>query len=1037
MTQILVPVSYHLRNFNKYAKLDMQAAKNGNLTLIGENAVGKTTLANCFFPMLIDGAITTPSFNPAKNTEKMSQSTSARNSSRDTRTFESMLLGWGPGAMKVRTGYSYVLLLSDQRQVVLGLGATRVQDDPHKPTWWFVVISNETQTPIVLQTTDNKGRSLDKLGFKDANAALGDQLHVFERPEDYREFVATRVYGFSDGKVLGRLANAYRLLASPTLTSGNEKFAPILAALKDAQEGIDPMVIHRVADSQRQVNFYRGLLKRIGEGQRRLKRMKSRIFWHNLNHLQEILLTPYSRLFASNAADRENLIHTEQEVAAYKAQLGDLNQALVEVTTLLEQLRDEKAEQDQLIKRRTQYDEQIAMLQKELDDYQTTQAKIKKLQAKLAELVAQHDALTQQLNAHLQTQLAPIKVQLLARTSELNDFSNVMQADAWEEIQTRLSHYLHQLSAAKVQYDGLEETMNRLSADIEITKQMQTKMGDAIDTRVQGFGSGRVHDGLQQDNQTIHEAGAAQMNKQYQPLLDQQTAILAKHPDLKMILKNVTILPQLTAIQKQLKPLIKTLSKLQAELRANEGQQSAQQATLDAVKGTVDLDFDAESLQAKITRSKAERAALKIDPDLPKRLSATATKQQKLNQQVQSVESEINQRQGTIHVLTANIKSATTRLEECAADGASKLKTLKPYFPEDVQLKDIDELLVFAHGNRSRIRSSSFGDISEQIGRLIHRHDGQGEDRNALDVLFAERGFPAEASAMRQQRSTSNNGLTVVAFDINDAMRLLREDYAGVEKALAEEKSGNDMAYTTFVQAAVAAISAQYHVMTTYNEILAQGASHQHIKLKVRLSPVEGIAPEAITEACDSQRQQRPHLEALVKQRLEQLANNTEVSDDDDAFFAAAENLLDTRKWSDFQVLIRRRQSGENDFEVVDDKFVQSGGSGAEKAQAMVLPLLLVPKMVLQRSKLRDAPHLVMFDEFADKLDPETAKSFAKTIVNFGFSFIATMPSGAQNKLLADGVDNIVWDVMGSPQQGDGKFHLNRVQQNFIWKKDT
>ena len=290
---------------------------------------------------------------------------------------------------------------------------------------------------------------------------------------------------------------------------------------------------------------------------------------------------------------------------------------------------------------------------------------------------------------------------------------------------------------------------------------------------------------------------------------------------------------------------------------------------------------------------------------------------------------------------------------------------------------------------------------------------------------------------MRQQRSIPSNGLTVVAFDINDAMRLLREDYAGVEKALAEEKSGNDIAYTTFVQAAVAAISAQYHVMTTYNEILAQGASHQHIKLKVRLSPVEGIAPEAITEACDSQRQQRPHLEALVKQRLEQLANNTEVSDDDDAFFVAAENLLDTRTWSDFQVLIRRRQSGENDFEVVDDKFVQSGGSGAEKAQAMVLPLLLVPKMVLQRSKMRDAPHLVMFDEFADKLDPETAKSFAKTIVNFGFSFIATMPSGAQNKLLADGVDNIVWDVMGSPQQGDGKFHLNRVQQNFIWKKDT
>lgn len=46
MTAQLVPISYHLRNFNKYVKLDMTAAENGNLTLIGENAVGKTTLAN-------------------------------------------------------------------------------------------------------------------------------------------------------------------------------------------------------------------------------------------------------------------------------------------------------------------------------------------------------------------------------------------------------------------------------------------------------------------------------------------------------------------------------------------------------------------------------------------------------------------------------------------------------------------------------------------------------------------------------------------------------------------------------------------------------------------------------------------------------------------------------------------------------------------------------------------------------------------------------------------------------------------------------
>ncbi|WP_123017831.1 SbcC/MukB-like Walker B domain-containing protein [Lacticaseibacillus paracasei] len=1036
VTAQLVPISYHLRNFNKYVKLDMTAAENGNLTLIGENAVGKTTLANCFFPMLIDGAITTPSFNPAKNTEKVSQSASVRNSSRDTRTFESMLLGWGPGAMKVRTGYSYVHFRSDQRQVLLGLGATRVQDDPRRPTWWFVVIVPSATASITLHTIDDDGKSLNKEAFKNANAALGDQLHVFDRPEDYREYAATHVYGFSDGKVLGRLANAYRLLASPTLTSGNEKFAPILAALKDAQEGIDSMVIRRVADSQRQVNQYRGLLKRIKEGQRRLQSMKNRIFWHNLNHIQEIQLDPYSQRFARNATNQEKLTHTKQEVVAYTAQLADLKKAADEIAASLEVLREAKAEQDQLVKRREQYDQQIKNSQAQLDQYRGTEIKITTLEKQLTDLTAAQAKLAHQRDAHVQNNLTPLKVRLLARTSVLNDFSSVMADDDWSVIEDQLSHYMHQLTAAKVQYDGIEETINRLSADVGITKQMQTKMGTAIDDRVQGFGSNRVREGLQKDNTSIHEAGAAQMNTQYQPLRDQQAAILAKHPDLKVMLQDATILPQLKAIRKQLKPLVATLRNLLTEIAGNERTQASLRDRIAELKGTIDPDFDAVKLANTIAKLKADRAALKIDPELPQRLAAAIAKQKKFTQQLQAVESEINRRQGIIQTLTVTIETDSAQLHLLATDIVSKLKTLSPYLPDDVHLAKVDELLAFAHSNRSRIRSSNFSDITNQISRLIHRSDGHGEDLNALDVLFADRGFPAEASAMRQQRSVSENGLTIVAFDINEALKLLYDDHAAVEKALAEEKSGNDMAYTTFVQADVAAISAQYQVIETYNQILAEGAGHQHIKLKVELTPINGIAPEAIQEACDAQLQQRPHLEALVKQRLDQLANNTEISNDDEAFFTTAEELLDTREWSDFKVLIRRRQSADDDFEVVDDKFVQSGGSGAEKAQAMVLPLLIVPKMVLQRSNRADAPHLVMFDEFANKLDPETAKSFAKTIVNFGFSFIATIPSGAQNKLLADGVDNIVWDVMGSPQQGDGKFHLNRVQQNFIWKKD-
>lgn len=293
LRQHLAPVSFHLRDFNKYTTLDLDAATNGNLTLIGENATGKTTLANCFFPMLIDGSIATPSFNPAKGTERLELAGNPRNSVRDTRNFEGMLLGWGSGSMKVRTGYSYMVLRSTTRQVILGIGAYRNVGEVRKPTWWFVVIGDH-ESDLQLVTTDNNGHGLGKEEFVATNQAIADQLTVFDQATEYREYVATRVYGFTSGEELGKLASAYRLLASPILTAGNARFTPIREALKNAQDGIDPQVIGEIADSQREVNQLAVLVKRIQRGVTRLKKMKKEIFWRNLNHLNEITLSHYS-----------------------------------------------------------------------------------------------------------------------------------------------------------------------------------------------------------------------------------------------------------------------------------------------------------------------------------------------------------------------------------------------------------------------------------------------------------------------------------------------------------------------------------------------------------------------------------------------------------------------------------------------------------------------------------------------------------------------------------------------------------------------
>ncbi|MBV0930736.1 hypothetical protein KTE19_08455 [Lentilactobacillus sp. IMAU92037] len=202
--------------------------------------------------------------------------------------------------------------------------------------------------------------------------------------------------------------------------------------------------------------------------------------------------------------------------------------------------------------------------------------------------------------------------------------------------------------------------------------------------------------------------------------------------------------------------------------------------------------------------------------------------------------------------------------------------------------------------------------------------------------------------------------------------------------------------------------------------------------MKIELTP-QNVDPQVIDEALDASLDKRPAVQATIAKRLEQLAEDPELANDEQAFDKRADELLDTRYWSQFIVKIKRRHSSEDEYEIVDDTFVESGGSGAEKAQAMVLPLLLVPKMILSRAGRKDAPYLVMFDEFADKLDPQTARIFAKTINRFGFNFIATMPSGAQNKLFSDGVDNITYQVIAPANRDDGKFHLNKVEPLATW----
>lgn len=363
------------------------------------------------------------------------------------------------------------------------------------------------------------------------------------------------------------------------------------------------------------------------------------------------------------------------------------------------------------------------------------------------------------------------------------------------------------------------------------------------------------------------------------------------------------------------------------------------------------------------------------------------------------------------------------------------LDQLKAYLPDDEVFANINDLIAYCADNRTAIRNNSSDELGNRVRRRIDATNQEGLDHQAVNTLFNELDYPQIADQMSRNPIEKMDEIYLTSFDIQQVFQILDRAHEDVVKVLSKVKSGRDLANQTYQAAVVQRIASQYQSIHNFNEMLSEGTSDGNgIKLKIELTP-QNVDPKTIEESLDPALTERPAVQATITNRLEQLANDQDLANDEQAFNQRANELLDTRYWSQFVVKIKRRHSSEDEYEIVDDTFVESGGSGAEKAQAMVLPLLLVPKMILSRAARKDAPYLVMFDEFADKLDPQTARIFAKTINRFGFNFIATMPSGAQNKLLSDGVDNITYQVIAPKDRDDGRFHLNKVIKVSTWEK--
>ncbi|WP_367295746.1 SbcC/MukB-like Walker B domain-containing protein [Levilactobacillus yonginensis] len=801
--------------------------------------------------------------------------------------------------------------------------------------------------------------------------------------------------------------------------------------MKNAQEGIDPDMIGQVAESQRDVNQTNGMLQRIKRAQERLDKIKKDVFWRNLNHIRENILDPYSQVTQDSEAKKEQIDQAQQVIGTVEEQLQLITDNLKASTQNLESLRQEKANQEGLIQRRKDYQQQINSLTQRLATYRSQLKQLQGLKDELTKITRSQADCQQQSQEIREHSIQPLLTELAAAAKDRPELTTVVTEVENAKLNQDLGDYLRQMKSAVTKYQNDERAKERVGQDIKIVSDMRTTLDTRIDKRAAGPLQGRVRHDLHQDNLEVHEAGAAKMSTQFEQLLLKQQELLAKHPDLKGILSLPDFILHLTKLRESLTENLRQLERLDQQVKQLLTQQNFCERQIAAVD--IEQNFDEQRVTSDIDKLQERHDQLVVDTEIDVKIEQAEKDYQKFLTEQQNLGAKRAKAEERIANSQSEIKRFAEKLAQLDAAGLQVLQLLAPYHPENVQLDTVIAAIDFVQNNRSQVRNSSYGETGDRLARLIHDNGSNGIDRNALDTIFEERGYSDIASAMRQHRTINRNDVIMVNFDINRAQLLMATDENHVAKKLTELQLGNNVALDTYLTAAVQRITAQYKLITDYNRMLLEGVSReQSIKLKIELTPSE-VADEVIDEACNPKLTDRPVLTAEIQNRLEKLATDLSIADDEELFMAAAQKLLDTRQWSAFKVLIKRRQSAEDNYEEVDDKFVQSGGSGAEKAQAMVLPLLLVPKMVLRQATLQDAPYLVMFDEFADKLDPETAKSFAKTISRFGFNFIATMPSGAQNKILADRVDNIAYDVIAPRNQNDGRFHENIINEALTW----
>jgi len=560
-----------------------------------------------------------------------------------------------------------------------------------------------------------------------------------------------------------------------------------------------------------------------------------------------------------------------------------------------------QASQRVIKEQRQQLQREITVSQKQVIHFQTLQEQLAQQQEQLDDLNGQRATLVERQKALQQQSIAPLHARLDAQTAELPDLLTVMAETDITQLSQNLKHYLQDMQRWLTQYRDIQENQQHLSEDVQIVTDMRQELDTRIDKRTQGPMVGRFRAGLHQDNQEVHATGAAKMNQRYDALEQQRLALLQTHADLKRFLDQADLWETLHQASRDLIAFLKQLAALQQQVDqvTNTTQVVAQTVTRTQQTLATDFpDFDVAQQTAQITALQQRLDALVVDPQLDQKLATAQALQASLQADNLKLERQRATQQEISTTTAHELTELAAELTALAERTVTALTDLTPYMPADTRLQQVTDALTFSQEHASEIRNHRFSELTDKIGRLIHNNNENGVDPYALDSTFEERQHAAIASAMRQERSVNRGDLRVVPFDITTAEQLMAADETAVGRSLEQSTSGNEVAQQAYLSGVTYQISAQYGLIADYNQILSQGVrAEQGIHLRVSLVPVD-VDAQVIQEARDLQLAERPALVAEIQKRLNKLASDVTIANDDEKFMAEAYRLLDVRQWS-------------------------------------------------------------------------------------------------------------------------------------------